>query len=364
MGGRAHPREDLSLGVATPTERVSHRQAGVPRGAQSCPPVLWLWGPRSACRLCPAATHGSPPAAASGCPCPGPGQRSSGLGGGPLLWPWTPWPPVGVHLVEHGRCAGQHIGPRGSGGEPRAAVCSFTSFLWALALVPAVPRGWGGPGHLLLLRGGISQKGDSVCRSVVSDLPSLTRTLLAAASCPLWGLPLPGSQQGCPLPADGRGPRHQVVGLPDAGLPRLPGGCRRLGHGRRARTTPTSLCLLRPGSPESLFLTPRSGGSGGPQPGLRATSARLKHVPALEGPWCPCCASAAPVRDSRCPQVYIGHSEPVRAVAFAPDQQRLLSVGDAIFLWDILGPLERSPPGRQVPALGLLPSAFCCTLPT
>lgn len=67
-----------------------------------------------------------------------------------------------------------------------------------------------------------------------------------------------------------------------------------------------------------------------------------------------------------CPgcQVYIGHSEPVRAVAFAPDQQRLLSVGDAIFLWDILGPLERSPPGRQVPALGLRPSAFCCTLPT
>ncbi|KAJ1067537.1 hypothetical protein K5549_010655 [Capra hircus] len=37
-------------------------------------------------------------------------------------------------------------------------------------------------------------------------------------------------------------------------------------------------------------------------------------------------------------QVYIGHSEPVRAVAFTPDQQQLLSVGDAIFLWDILVP--------------------------
>ncbi|EFB17141.1 hypothetical protein PANDA_008932, partial [Ailuropoda melanoleuca] len=51
-----------------------------------------------------------------------------------------------------------------------------------------------------------------------------------------------------------------------------------------------------------------------------------------------------------CPscQVYIGHSEPVRAVAFTPDQQQLLSVGDAIFLWDILGPPESSPPGRQV----------------
>ncbi|KAB0382023.1 hypothetical protein FD755_003940 [Muntiacus reevesi] len=39
-------------------------------------------------------------------------------------------------------------------------------------------------------------------------------------------------------------------------------------------------------------------------------------------------------------QVYIGHSEPVRAVAFTPDQQQLLSVGDAIFLWDILVPRE------------------------
>nr|XP_031303359.1 WD repeat-containing protein 90 isoform X10 [Camelus dromedarius] len=44
-------------------------------------------------------------------------------------------------------------------------------------------------------------------------------------------------------------------------------------------------------------------------------------------------------------QVYIGHSEPVQAVAFTPDQQQLLSVGDAIFLWDILAPTERSPPG-------------------
>lgn len=55
--------------------------------------------------------------------------------------------------------------------------------------------------------------------------------------------------------------------------------------------------------------------------------------------------------DMRYPQVYIGHSEPVRAVAFTPDQQHLLSVGDAIFLWDILASTERSPPGRQVPSL-------------
>ncbi|KAB1251813.1 WD repeat-containing protein 90 [Camelus dromedarius] len=60
-------------------------------------------------------------------------------------------------------------------------------------------------------------------------------------------------------------------------------------------------------------------------------------------------------------QVYIGHSEPVQAVAFTPDQQQLLSVGDAIFLWDILAPTERSPPGRQVPALDLhLPGLLLC----
>ncbi|KAG5194876.1 hypothetical protein JEQ12_012165 [Ovis aries] len=49
-------------------------------------------------------------------------------------------------------------------------------------------------------------------------------------------------------------------------------------------------------------------------------------------------------------EVYIGHSEPVRAVAFTPDQQQLLSVGDAIFLWDILVPLSRVLPGPPRPA--------------
>ncbi|KAM4820254.1 WD repeat-containing protein 90 isoform 3-T3 [Thomomys bottae] len=39
-------------------------------------------------------------------------------------------------------------------------------------------------------------------------------------------------------------------------------------------------------------------------------------------------------------QVYIGHSEPVQAVAFTPDQQRVLSVGDAVFLWDVLAAPE------------------------
>nr|XP_014980704.2 WD repeat-containing protein 90 isoform X1 [Macaca mulatta] len=40
------------------------------------------------------------------------------------------------------------------------------------------------------------------------------------------------------------------------------------------------------------------------------------------------------------PQVYIGHSEPVQAVTFSPDQQQVLSAGDAIFLWDILAATE------------------------
>ncbi|XP_075797566.1 WD repeat-containing protein 90 [Microtus pennsylvanicus] len=46
-------------------------------------------------------------------------------------------------------------------------------------------------------------------------------------------------------------------------------------------------------------------------------------------------------------QVYIGHSEPVRVVAFTPDQQQVLSVGDAIFLWDVLATPEsdQSEPG-------------------
>nr|XP_019611822.1 PREDICTED: WD repeat-containing protein 90 isoform X4 [Rhinolophus sinicus] len=53
----------------------------------------------------------------------------------------------------------------------------------------------------------------------------------------------------------------------------------------------------------------------------------------------------------RC-QVYIGHSEPVQAVAFIPGQKQLLSVGDAIFLWDILTLPEKSPPGSVLDSPG------------
>ncbi|XP_055662481.1 WD repeat-containing protein 90 isoform X3 [Falco peregrinus] len=55
-------------------------------------------------------------------------------------------------------------------------------------------------------------------------------------------------------------------------------------------------------------------------------------------------------------QVYIGHSEPVRQVAFTPDQRHVISIGDAIFLWDFLAlPVERSPAaGARSPEAALL----------
>ncbi|XP_039416096.1 WD repeat-containing protein 90 isoform X3 [Corvus cornix cornix] len=52
-------------------------------------------------------------------------------------------------------------------------------------------------------------------------------------------------------------------------------------------------------------------------------------------------------------QVFIGHSEPVRQVAFTPDQQHVISVGDAIFLWDFLAP----PPVRSSPARARSPAS-------
>lgn len=35
-------------------------------------------------------------------------------------------------------------------------------------------------------------------------------------------------------------------------------------------------------------------------------------------------------------QMFIGHSQPIRQVSFTPDQLGVVSVGDAIFLWDFL----------------------------
>lgn len=48
-----------------------------------------------------------------------------------------------------------------------------------------------------------------------------------------------------------------------------------------------------------------------------------------------------PTQASPSCQVYIGHSEPVHAVAFTPDQLQLISAGDAIFLWDVQATPER-----------------------
>ncbi|XP_074866919.1 WD repeat-containing protein 90 isoform X2 [Carettochelys insculpta] len=47
-------------------------------------------------------------------------------------------------------------------------------------------------------------------------------------------------------------------------------------------------------------------------------------------------------------QVYIGHSEPVRQVAFTPDQQHVISIGDAIFLWDFLAVSRAESPKADV----------------
>uniref|UniRef100_A0A8C4VBJ2 WD repeat-containing protein 90 n=1 Tax=Falco tinnunculus TaxID=100819 RepID=A0A8C4VBJ2_FALTI len=58
-------------------------------------------------------------------------------------------------------------------------------------------------------------------------------------------------------------------------------------------------------------------------------------------------------------QVYIGHSEPVRQVAFTPDQRHVISIGDAIFLWDFLAlPVERSP----APFPGAASHGYCFLL--
>nr|XP_030140775.3 WD repeat-containing protein 90 isoform X6 [Taeniopygia guttata] len=50
-------------------------------------------------------------------------------------------------------------------------------------------------------------------------------------------------------------------------------------------------------------------------------------------------------------QVFIGHSEPVHKVAFTPNQEHVISVGDAIFLWDFLAP----PPVKSSPARACSP---------
>ncbi|XP_058141551.1 LOW QUALITY PROTEIN: WD repeat-containing protein 90 [Dasypus novemcinctus] len=56
-------------------------------------------------------------------------------------------------------------------------------------------------------------------------------------------------------------------------------------------------------------------------------------------------------------QVYIGHSEPVRGVAFTPDQRQVLSVGDTVFLWDVLATPVGTPEGSVHGSAGAPPPA-------
>ncbi|XP_054913901.1 WD repeat-containing protein 90 isoform X2 [Poeciliopsis prolifica] len=49
------------------------------------------------------------------------------------------------------------------------------------------------------------------------------------------------------------------------------------------------------------------------------------------------------------PQMYIGHSQPIRQVSFTPDQLGVVSVGDAIFLWDFLAEPDECLIGRRSP---------------
>ncbi|XP_047667072.1 WD repeat-containing protein 90 isoform X2 [Tachysurus fulvidraco] len=46
-------------------------------------------------------------------------------------------------------------------------------------------------------------------------------------------------------------------------------------------------------------------------------------------------------------QVFIGHSEPIKQVNFTPDQMGVVSVGDAIFIWDFLTHPQKAPSCRS-----------------
>ena len=44
-----------------------------------------------------------------------------------------------------------------------------------------------------------------------------------------------------------------------------------------------------------------------------------------------------------CLQVFIGHSENVSKIVFTPDCKHLLSVGEAVYMWDFLAVRPPSP---------------------
>uniref|UniRef100_A0A4W5Q8V9 WD repeat-containing protein 90 n=1 Tax=Hucho hucho TaxID=62062 RepID=A0A4W5Q8V9_9TELE len=54
------------------------------------------------------------------------------------------------------------------------------------------------------------------------------------------------------------------------------------------------------------------------------------------------------------PQMFIGHSQPIRQVNFSPDQMAVVSVGDAIFFWDFLAhPQETGTDRRRLLSNGM-----------
>lgn len=54
-------------------------------------------------------------------------------------------------------------------------------------------------------------------------------------------------------------------------------------------------------------------------------------------------------------QVFIGHSELIQQAEFSPDQQHVITAGDAIFIWDF----EAAPDAPHVRWISLL-YVICC----
>lgn len=155
--------------------------------------------------------------------CPGPGWQLPGLGCGPLLRPFTPQPPAGVHVLQHDRRAGRSDRATGPGGEPRPWLATWPrppgSGLAAHSARGGRPRGLSAAPRWLY-SGGLPASGRG-CAHLASQ-----QACLPQLSCGnLKGLRLPGPLAGWPLSAHSRRAGCQAVGLRNAGWPQLPGVC-------------------------------------------------------------------------------------------------------------------------------------------
>lgn len=292
-------------------------------GRAECLRLPTTWTSARGPQLCPElvrAILASPLASEGECQCPGPGWQLPGLGCGPLLWPFTPQPPAGVHVLQHDRRTGRQIGPRGPGGEPRPWLAT-----WPLSsrLRPCCPqRPWrGGLGLPAAPRWLHSGEGSPGQRSRVRP-PCLAASALSC-SCPV-ATPRPAppwpsarmaafcSQPPSGLSGCGTAQRRlasaarcvsRAGGQEGGGWPWAPwadtarGLCLRSARHRPPRCTlaTRSWCGLWPSPPtsssSSVWETPSSSGTfwfpvrGGPQAG--------KCLPSLE-PARPLWAPAAP----------------------------------------------------------------------